>query len=300
MSNARQTIRQIPAAQITAGNNDRKRFDGPALDDLATSIKEHGLAQPITVRPQGDRFEIVAGERRFRAMTAVLGWTQVPCMVRDLDDEAASSVMLAENTGRADLNPMEEADAYHERIARFGWTPERLATVAGVSPDRVRRRLLLLALFEDARTLVRQGSLPLGHAELLAPLDHNRQMIALRVFRDAASMPLATFRQLTAELSAQQGQDGLFDLETFWREAAVAASYTAVRGKKAVTGAPTRSDLPAITTSGKDTTATIMDRFIKDLIDAGHAEEAATVGTLYTTLVHANFLRVPPESRLTS
>ena len=105
-------IANIPVSSIAAGNNDRKEFDPVKLEELAASIAAHGLAQPITVRPLSGLipgFEIVAGERRFRAISRVLQWDTIPAIVRDLDDEAASAIMLAENTGRADLNPIEEA-----------------------------------------------------------------------------------------------------------------------------------------------------------------------------------------------
>jgi ParB family chromosome partitioning protein len=89
-------------------------------------------------RPVGEGYEIVAGERRYRAVK-LLGWIHIPAIVRELSDEAASAIMLAENTGRADLNPIEEANAYQRRVTTFGWSAERIADVAGVSKDRVTR-----------------------------------------------------------------------------------------------------------------------------------------------------------------
>src|SRR3990167_1299050 len=118
----------IAARKIDQGANDRTVFNAEALDDLAASIRDNGLAQPITVRPvRRGRYEIVAGERRFRACAHLLGWTSVPCIVRDMDDAQAAAVMLAENVARADLDPADEALAYQSRIERYGWMVDELA-----------------------------------------------------------------------------------------------------------------------------------------------------------------------------
>lgn len=105
------TIIAIPVRLIDAGSNDRRTFDAKALSTLAESLVRDGLAQPITVRPVGRRFEVVCGERRLRA-AKLAAWATLPAMVSKLDDLAAASVMLAENTARADLNPVDEARAY--------------------------------------------------------------------------------------------------------------------------------------------------------------------------------------------
>ena len=111
-----QTFQTIPASAITSSNNDRKHFDQEKLTDLAWSIKESAFAPPITVRPMDGRFVIVAGERRFRAMTEVLGYEDIPCLVCEMSEEEAARVMLAENTARVNLNPIEEAHAFQTRI----------------------------------------------------------------------------------------------------------------------------------------------------------------------------------------
>src|SRR5690606_4424190 len=144
-------VHQIPVAQIVPGSNDRKVFDEVKLQELASSIQEHGLAQHITVRPiaGSQEFEIVAGERPFRAISQILQWETAPCLVRELSDEEASAIMLVENTSRVDLDPIAEANAYQVRVEKFGWDAKRIAEVAGVSSDRVRARLTLLKLAED-------------------------------------------------------------------------------------------------------------------------------------------------------
>ena len=115
-------LRTVQAALIVRGDNDRKHFDAEALAELAGSIERDGLAQPITVRPVATGLEIVAGERRFRAMTEVLGWTLIPAIVRELDDRAASAIMLAENLSRVDLDPVAEAEAYASRMEALDLT----------------------------------------------------------------------------------------------------------------------------------------------------------------------------------
>ena len=283
------TVQMIPASQIIAGNNDRKHFDPAALAELAASIKAHGLAQPITVRPYAGGYQIVAGERRFRAITQVLGWGQAPALVRELSDEQASAIMLAENTGRADLDPIEEANAYSSRMQAFSWTPAHTAEVAGVSEDVVKRRVLLLGLHPDVQGLVAKKHLPVGHAEAMVKLDHYRQLIALRVYREAKAMPLNTFCRLYGE----QAQDGLFDLEQFWMAHAAEMSRTPVRGKGAVVNVPTRSDLPAPEMKTSDTTSAVIMRYILHLDTLGYSSEAAAIGTLYRALIHSNSMALP-------
>src|SRR5207237_3900780 len=122
---------------------------------------------------------------------------------------------------------------------------EEVARIAGVSPDRCKHRLSLLKLVDEAQHLVSRGLMPIGHAEAMSALDANRQRIALRVLQQRDGVPLSTFRQIIGGLMAEQSQDGLFDLESFWSAQVEAGAEIVRRGKKAVTGAPKRSDLPA-------------------------------------------------------
>jgi len=293
-------VTEISCSQIIPGSNDRKHFERAALEDLAASIQKHGLAQPITVRPLGAVFQIVAGERRFRAISQVLQHPTAPCIVREMTDQEAAAIMLAENTGRADLNPIEEGNAYQVRIQQFGWTVDQCAETAGVSPELVKRRLSLLKLVAEAQHLVAFGHLPIGHAESLAPLDANRQRIALRIYQESKSLPLPQFRHIVSELLAEQSQDSLFGLENFWVQQVQEAADLPRRGKHAFTGAPTRSDLPPVEQdAATDTAATIMDRWISSLLEQGLAQEAAVAGTLYDALVRMNYLSVPQNAELT-
>lgn len=287
-------ITDLPCILVDPGTNDRREFDPVKLAELADSIKANGLAQPITVRPLAGRFQIVAGERRFRAIRDVLGWHTVPAIVRELDDDAASAIMLVENLSRVDLNPIEEAQAFDVRIRHLGWSETQVAESAGITTDFVRRRRSLLVLEPDAQFMVAKGHLPIGHAKCLVKIDADRQRLALRTLRDAPRLPtLGVWRSFISQLLEQQSQDSMFDLATFYTQASAEAADLPRRGKRAVVGAPTRSDLPPICIEPTDSAAAILDRWIATLLEEGPSDDAATVGTLYTTLVHANFMTVP-------
>jgi len=206
-------VATIELERIDAGANDRQTFSEDSLRELADSIRAHGLAQPPTVRRVGERYEIVAGERRVRAMR-MLGWAEIPAFVREMDDATASAIMLAENVQRADLDPMEEARAYQSRIDRFGYSVAELARVANVSAERVRKRLSLLALDDSIAHLVSRRLLPLAYAYCLTTLDSNRQRVAIRAY-NSAPLTLEQFRALTSRLYSEQQQETMFDPSAF-------------------------------------------------------------------------------------
>lgn len=185
---------EIPLDLVRPGDNDRTAFDQVALQELAESIRDHGLAQPITVRPVEGGYEIVAGERRTRACR-LLGWTVIPAIVRAMDDEQAAAIMLAENVKRVDLNPMDEGRAYQKRMDSIGWSVVMCADKANVSEDKLRARVKLLALAPEIQVLVASGQMTTGYAEALADLDLNRQRIAMRYFSEARQPTLSEFRQ---------------------------------------------------------------------------------------------------------
>jgi ParB family chromosome partitioning protein len=203
-------ITRVTATQIIAGDNDRTTFNTEAINELAASIKTFGLAQPITVRPlENNTFEIVAGERRFRAMQT-LGWTTIPAIVRELDDETASAIMLAENTSRVDLDPVEEAKAYGKRVAQ-GHTAREVAEAAGVSPFRVQRRLALLNLTTEGQNLVTHGNLTLTNALMVSRLDSDRQHLAIVAIAQTP-MTAQEIQSLCHRLADDQEAAELFDL----------------------------------------------------------------------------------------
>ena len=140
----------------------RKHFDEDKLIDLAESIKEHGVLQPIIVTPRGDKYMIIAGERRFRA-TNRAGLKTIPALIRELDDEKIMELALIENVQRDDLNPIEEARAYELLQTRYGYTQDKLAKRMGKSRSAIANSTRLLGLPEDVQQLVQDGKLSVGH-----------------------------------------------------------------------------------------------------------------------------------------
>ena len=148
----------------------RKYFDDEALADLADSIREHGIIQPLTVRRLASGYyQIIAGERRWRA-ARMAGLTQVPAVVIEADDRKAMELALIENLQREDLDPIEEAEGYRTLIDTYHMTQEGVAETVSKSRPAVANALRLLALPEDVRTLLQEGKLTAGHARALLPL----------------------------------------------------------------------------------------------------------------------------------
>ena len=152
----------------------RRNFDPAALDTLADSIKAQGLQQPIVVRPQGDRYEIVAGERRWRAVQK-LGHKTIQAIVRAMDDRAAMAVSLIENMQREGLNALEEANGLKKLIDEYGLKHEQCAEALGFSRAHVTNLLRLFELNEDVQGLLRAGKLSVGHAKVLLGIAGPRQ-----------------------------------------------------------------------------------------------------------------------------
>ncbi len=167
---ARPSDRRIPIEKIRPNpNQPRRTFDQDALDELAASIREKGVIQPLIVRPARDaegEFEIVAGERRWRA-AQIARLHDVPVLVRDLDDHEVLEIAIIENIQRADLNPVEEASGYRQLMEKFGHTQEMLATALGKSRSHIANSLRLLNLPDDVLTLLEKGELSAGHARAL-------------------------------------------------------------------------------------------------------------------------------------
>ena len=153
----------------------RRNFDAEQLESLADSIRAQGVVQPIVARPIGNgRYEIVAGERRWRAAQKV-GLKNIPAVVRSLDDRAAMAVALVENIQRADLNPLEEATALKRLIDEVGLTHEQCSEAVGRSRVQVTNLLRLFELNDDVQMLLRSGKLSLGHAKVLLGVTGPRQ-----------------------------------------------------------------------------------------------------------------------------
>jgi len=165
---AKKDIRTLPVAFLQPGRyQPRKTFDEQPLADLAASVKEKGVLSPILVRPVGpDRYEIVAGERRWRA-AQLAKLHDVPVVVRELADDQALEIGIIENVQRADLNAMEEGAAYQELVSKFGRTQEQVAQQVGKSRSHIANTIRLLQLPEQVKAWVRDGKLTAGHARTL-------------------------------------------------------------------------------------------------------------------------------------
>ena len=165
---AKKDTRTLPVAFLKPGKfQPRKRFDEQPLADLAASVKEKGVLSPILVRPLGpDSYEIVAGERRWRA-AQIAKLHDVPVVVREMADGEALEIAIIENVQRADLNAIEEGAAYEELITRFGRTQEEVAQQVGKSRSHVANAVRILRLPEKVKAWVREGKLTAGHARTL-------------------------------------------------------------------------------------------------------------------------------------
>lgn len=158
---------QIPIEQIHPNpNQPRKRFESAPLDDLVASIKEKGVLQPLIVRPSGDGYEIVAGERRWRAAQQAQ-LHSLPVVVREFSDIEVLEVAIIENIQRADLNPVEEAAGYRQLMDKFGHTQEKMAEALGKSRSHIANLLRLLSLPDSVQRFVSEGALSAGHARAL-------------------------------------------------------------------------------------------------------------------------------------
>lgn len=160
--------RMVPIEFIARNpRNPRRYFDETELHDLASSIRQHGIVQPVVVRPVStDRYEIIAGERRWRA-AQLAGLIEIPVIVRDVDDKTALEIAIVENVQRADLNPLEEALGYEQLIAEHGYTQNDLGEIIGKSRSHVANSLRLLKLPDQVRDMLAAGSLSAGHARAL-------------------------------------------------------------------------------------------------------------------------------------
>jgi len=173
----------LPLSALQPGRyQPRTRMDESSLQELAQSIRLHGLMQPIVVRPVAEgRYEIIAGERRFRA-ARIADLTEVPVVLRDVSDENALALALIENIQREDLNPLEEAQAIQRLLDEFKYTHERASEAIGRSRSATSNLLRLLNLAQPVQTMLLAGDLEMGHARALLPLDRASQvMVAAHV-----------------------------------------------------------------------------------------------------------------------
>jgi ParB family chromosome partitioning protein len=191
----------------------RKEFRDEELADLTASLKASGLLQPITVRvaPAGTGvaggFELVAGERRLRAAQR-LGWTEIPAIVKEIDDRSLATLGLVENLQRVDLNPIEEALGYQALIDEFALTQQQVADVVGKDRSTVANMLRLLTLPAGVRRMVQQGELTLGHARALLAVGHEHPLVELAKEVVAKGLSVREVEQRARDLSPKKGTAG--------------------------------------------------------------------------------------------
>ena len=173
-------LRRIRLTDIIANRfQPRRTFTEPELVELESSIRASGLLQPIVVRETGNgKWELVAGERRLRAVTRI-GWTDIPAVVQDFDDRAMLTLALVENLQRADLNPLEEAEGYQRLIDEFGLTQLQVAEAVGKDRTSITNLLRVLSLPSSIRQLVEARHITAGHARALLPIKDERRQLEL-------------------------------------------------------------------------------------------------------------------------
>ena len=244
----------VPIEQVVANpDQPRRRFDADLLDDLAASIKEKGIIQPLIVRRKGDGYEIVAGERRWRAAQKA-GLHRIPVVIRDFDDTEVLEIAIIENIQRADLNPVEEAAGYVQLMNKFGHTQEKLAEALGKSRSHIANTMRLMQLPEAVQNFVTEGKLSAGHARSLItakdPIALAKKVIAgdlsvrdtEKLVRKAAAVPsdgdgitrkpvrkasekTADTRALEGDLSANLGMTVSVDHQDGAESGAITISY---------------------------------------------------------------------------
>ena len=228
----------LPISQVeSCSTQPRKQFDPDALADLADSIREHGIIQPLTVRKlQSGYYQIIAGERRWRA-ARMAGLSQVPAIVIEADDRKAMELAMIENLQREDLNPIEEAEGFQSLMDNYNMTQEEAANRVGKSRSTVANSLRLLKLIPSVRAMVEDGRLSGGHARTLLPLSAElQQKAAETVLKNDLSVRQTELlvKKLTAEKKETPAKDGI--TVNYAEEAAKELGSKLGRGCKIITG----------------------------------------------------------------
>ena len=228
----------LPISQVeSCSSQPRKQFDADALADLADSIREHGIIQPLTVRKlQSGYYQIIAGERRWRA-ARMAGLSEVPAIVIEADDRKAMELAMIENLQREDLNPIEEAEGYQMLMSQYNMTQEETAQRVGKSRSAVANALRLLHLCPSVRAMVEDGRLSNGHARTLLPLAPEAQKkAAATVIKNDLSVRQTELlvKKLTAQPKEKPQKNGIS--VDYAEEAARELSSRLGRGCKIVSG----------------------------------------------------------------
>lgn len=211
----KESIRHVRLTDIEPNKNQpRKKFDEAEIQKLAESISEHGLIQPIIVRPIADeRYQIVAGERRWRACKSA-GISEIPIIVRELSDEDTAKIALIENIQRADLNPIEEAAAYKQLMDNYNITQEALAKLVGKSRSVIANSVRLLNLPEPVQDMLKNDEITVGHAKALAGIEDEDYMIEVAERAANGLLTVRNIEKIAAELQLdEQKQDKIDEID---------------------------------------------------------------------------------------
>lgn len=225
----------LPVQDLTPNKNQpRKNFDMDSLTALADSIREHGLIQPLVVRPQADgSYQIIAGERRYRA-ARMLGLTEVPVVVREMEEQEVMEIALIENLQREDLNPVEEAMGYEELLNRYGLTQEKVAQRVGKSRSAIANALRLLSLPKIALNALENGELSVGQGKAILSFDED-QMEEVTALTLQKGLTVRALEKLAAQQKKEKKAFGekkaVFD-DSFYTEMAIALESTLHRKVK--------------------------------------------------------------------
>lgn len=237
-----QVKKQVRLSDIEPNRNQpRKEFDEDTIRELAESIEEHGLIQPILVRPlDNGMYQIVAGERRWRALR-MLGWQdkEIPVVIKELDDEETAKIALVENVLREDLNPIDEAKAYNELIEKYDMTQESVAKLVGKARSSVTNSLRILKLPENVVTMVRDGDLSAGAAKALLPLTDEEQISELALKSSKGEMTVRQLEKAVAKLAEPQKEvkeEKPKKNQTYYKEMEIALSESLERKVKVTYG----------------------------------------------------------------
>lgn len=213
-----QEVRELPIDEIQPNPfQPRKRFDESKLAELAESIRQHGIVQPLVVRQKGNSYELVVGQRRLEA-ARIVGLERVPVIVNAFEDIEMVQVALIENLQREDLNAIEEAEAYRRLIEEFGMTQEGLAKVLGRSRPAIANTIRLLNLSPEVQEIVSRGTISMGHARALLAIDNLRlqekvcrhivgKQLSVRETEKVVRRVVATGRLEKAKTGTNQAKD---------------------------------------------------------------------------------------------
>jgi ParB family chromosome partitioning protein len=206
---------QVDVYQIdTNPYQPRTEFDSEEITSLAESLSDHGLLQPIVVRKDGDRYQLISGERRWRAAIEA-GWTEVPATVRQADDQQVAEMTIVENLQRKDLGPLEKAVSFRQYLERFGASQDELARRLSIDRSTVANLIRLLELPLNVQELIRDGSLSAGHGRALLPLgDEQAQLKLAKQIRSEQLSVRATERLVAERIRTEDDPHGLEQTKT--------------------------------------------------------------------------------------